>query len=189
MVCTKEPLLSATQLSNGNLLSVTLEGAYSVPEAFAPTGPLQNYMACLQVPAAGEVRIGPGMVRGVLAATKQMIVVPHYSPGTSVQARGVYSSCAFVTAVFVASTQGLCCVMYFFNTNEGLLGKIWIETGRFFSTWLFIFFSILCMPMVECVFQAGPPHCCFAWLDPAQSSWHLPPAHAGNANPFTLMSL
>lgn len=77
-VCTKEPLLSAAQLSNGNLLSVTLEAAYSVPEAFAATGPLQNYMACLQVPAAGEVRIGPGMVRWVLAATK-WIVLPHYA--------------------------------------------------------------------------------------------------------------
>uniref|UniRef100_A0A8B9PZH3 Cilia and flagella associated protein 70 n=1 Tax=Apteryx owenii TaxID=8824 RepID=A0A8B9PZH3_APTOW len=53
-VCVQEPLLSAHQLSNGNLLSVTLEAAYSVPEAFVPTGPLQNYMACLQVPAVGE---------------------------------------------------------------------------------------------------------------------------------------
>ncbi|NXN22811.1 CFA70 protein, partial [Nycticryphes semicollaris] len=53
-VCTEEPLLSAAQLSNSNLLSVTLEAAYSVPEAFTPAGPSQNYMACLQVPAAGE---------------------------------------------------------------------------------------------------------------------------------------
>ncbi|NWT47699.1 CFA70 protein, partial [Chroicocephalus maculipennis] len=53
-VCTEEPLLSAAQLSNGNLLSVTLEAAYSVPEAFLPSGPPHNYMACLQVPAAGE---------------------------------------------------------------------------------------------------------------------------------------
>ncbi|NWW46405.1 CFA70 protein, partial [Pedionomus torquatus] len=53
-VCTEEPLLSTAQLSNGNLLSVTLEAAYSIPEEFTPTGPSQNYMACLQVPAAGE---------------------------------------------------------------------------------------------------------------------------------------
>ncbi|NXW96530.1 CFA70 protein, partial [Larus smithsonianus] len=53
-VCTEEPLLSAAQLSNGSLLSVTLEAAYSVPEAFLPSGPLHNYMVCLQVPAAGE---------------------------------------------------------------------------------------------------------------------------------------
>ncbi|XP_074454131.1 cilia- and flagella-associated protein 70 isoform X1 [Larus michahellis] len=53
-VCTEEPLLSAAQLSNGSLLSVTLEAAYSVPEAFLPSGPPHNYMVCLQVPAAGE---------------------------------------------------------------------------------------------------------------------------------------
>lgn len=76
-VCIEEPLLSAAQLSDGNLLSVTLEAAYSVPDAFVPTGPPQNYMACLQVPAAGEVRIGPGMVRGVLAATKWIFLLHH----------------------------------------------------------------------------------------------------------------
>lgn len=63
-VCAEEPLLSAAQLSAGNLLSVTLEAAYSVPEAFAPTGPLQNYMACLQVPTAEEVSMAPGAREG-----------------------------------------------------------------------------------------------------------------------------
>ncbi|XP_051487863.1 cilia- and flagella-associated protein 70 isoform X1 [Apus apus] len=53
-VCSQEPLVPAEQLSHSNLLSVTLEAAYSVPEAFAPAGPLQSYMVCLQVPAAGE---------------------------------------------------------------------------------------------------------------------------------------
>lgn len=77
-VSTKEPLLSATQLSNGNFLSITLEAAYSIPEEFAATGPLQNYMACLQVPAAEEVRNSPGMVKGVLAAS-QWSVLPHYA--------------------------------------------------------------------------------------------------------------
>lgn len=84
-VCTKKPLLSASQLSDGNFLSVTLEAAYSVPEAFVPTGPLQNYMACLQVPAVGKVRLGPGTARGVLAAAEQ-VVVPHH--GTNEWAHG-----------------------------------------------------------------------------------------------------
>ncbi|NXG64176.1 CFA70 protein, partial [Hemiprocne comata] len=65
-VCSKEPLLPSEQLSNGNLLSVTLEAAYSVPETFAPAGPLQSYVACLQVPAAGEKEIPLLFKDGVL---------------------------------------------------------------------------------------------------------------------------
>uniref|UniRef100_G3UNY5 Cilia and flagella associated protein 70 n=1 Tax=Meleagris gallopavo TaxID=9103 RepID=G3UNY5_MELGA len=65
-VCTKKPLLSASQLSDGNFLSVTLEAAYSVPEAFVPTGPLQNYMACLQVPAVGKKEVPLLFMNGIL---------------------------------------------------------------------------------------------------------------------------
>ncbi|XP_069469358.1 cilia- and flagella-associated protein 70 isoform X2 [Ambystoma mexicanum] len=53
-VSVPESLLSKTQLSNGNLLKVTLEGAYSVPESWIPTGPQYNYVVSLQVPAIGE---------------------------------------------------------------------------------------------------------------------------------------
>ncbi|XP_068403918.1 cilia- and flagella-associated protein 70 isoform X3 [Eschrichtius robustus] len=49
-----EPLLTAAQISGGNLLKVTLEAAYSLPESFIPIGPLQNCMVGLQVPSAGE---------------------------------------------------------------------------------------------------------------------------------------
>ncbi|XP_021267040.1 cilia- and flagella-associated protein 70 isoform X2 [Numida meleagris] len=64
--CTKKPLLSASQLSDGNFLSVTMEAAYSVPEAFVPTGPSQNYMACLQVPAVGKKEVPLLFMNGVL---------------------------------------------------------------------------------------------------------------------------
>ncbi|XP_060642269.2 cilia- and flagella-associated protein 70 [Anolis sagrei] len=53
-VSVQESLLSPTQLLEGNLLRVTVEAAYAVPEAFVPTGPPQNYMAGFQVPAVGE---------------------------------------------------------------------------------------------------------------------------------------
>ncbi|KAG8507963.1 Cilia- and flagella-associated protein 70, partial [Galemys pyrenaicus] len=49
-----EPLLTTAQISGGNLLKVTLEAAYSVPESFVSTGPPQNYMVGLQVPSVGE---------------------------------------------------------------------------------------------------------------------------------------
>ncbi|XP_043782664.1 cilia- and flagella-associated protein 70 isoform X4 [Cervus elaphus] len=49
-----EPLLTTAQISGGNLLKVTLEAAYCVPESFMPIGPLQNYMVGMQVPSAGE---------------------------------------------------------------------------------------------------------------------------------------
>uniref|UniRef100_A0A671FFW7 Cilia and flagella associated protein 70 n=1 Tax=Rhinolophus ferrumequinum TaxID=59479 RepID=A0A671FFW7_RHIFE len=49
-----EPLLTAAQILESNLLKVTLEAAYSVPEAFIPVGPVQNYMVGLQVPLVGE---------------------------------------------------------------------------------------------------------------------------------------
>nr|XP_036854798.1 cilia- and flagella-associated protein 70 [Manis javanica] len=49
-----EPLLTTAQILGGNLLKVTLEAAYSVPESFIPVGLLQNYMVGLQVPSIGE---------------------------------------------------------------------------------------------------------------------------------------
>ncbi|NWI44390.1 CFA70 protein, partial [Picathartes gymnocephalus] len=64
-VSTKEALLSATQFSRGNVLRITLEAAYSVPEAFT-TEAQQNYMACLQIPAAGEKELPLLFKNGIL---------------------------------------------------------------------------------------------------------------------------
>uniref|UniRef100_A0A8C9NFW4 Cilia and flagella associated protein 70 n=1 Tax=Serinus canaria TaxID=9135 RepID=A0A8C9NFW4_SERCA len=66
-VSAKELLLSATQFSSGNLLSITLEAAYSVPEAFTADAQ-QNYMACLQMPAAGEKELPLLFKNGILKA-------------------------------------------------------------------------------------------------------------------------
>lgn len=57
-VCVSEPLLSGVQLSDSNLLKVTVETAYSVPEVWNPvsgSGPLSSYVAALQVPLTAEV--------------------------------------------------------------------------------------------------------------------------------------
>ncbi|NXD78058.1 CFA70 protein, partial [Halcyon senegalensis] len=92
-VCTKEPLLSAAQLSNGNLLSITLEAAYSVPEAFAHTGPLQNYVACLQVPAAGEEEFPLLYTNGIvkLAGEKEPLPRPKKWPLSNIMAPSALS--------------------------------------------------------------------------------------------------
>ncbi|NWI55263.1 CFA70 protein, partial [Calyptomena viridis] len=74
-VCTKEPLLSTKQFSSGNLLSVTLEAAYSVPEAFA-TDSHKNFMACLQVPAAGKKELGLLFRNGILKADGEKEPLP-----------------------------------------------------------------------------------------------------------------
>ncbi|NXM09235.1 CFA70 protein, partial [Tyrannus savana] len=74
-VCTKEPLLSATEFSSGSLLSVTLEAAYSVPEAFAAESQ-QNYMACLQVPAAGEKELPLLFRNGIVKADGEKEPLP-----------------------------------------------------------------------------------------------------------------
>ncbi|XP_029140573.1 cilia- and flagella-associated protein 70 [Protobothrops mucrosquamatus] len=54
LVSVQESLLTQNQLSEGNLLRVTVEALYSAPEAFLFTGPQYNYMLGFQVPAVGE---------------------------------------------------------------------------------------------------------------------------------------
>ncbi|NXJ80316.1 CFA70 protein, partial [Trogon melanurus] len=87
-VCAKAPLLSATRLSNGNFLSITLEAAYSVPEEFAVAGPQQNYVACLQVPAAGEKELPLLFTNGILklAGEKEPLPRPKKWPLANIMA-------------------------------------------------------------------------------------------------------
>ncbi|KAM9555199.1 cilia- and flagella-associated protein 70 [Guaruba guarouba] len=92
-VSTKEPLLSATQLSNSNFLSITLEAAYSIPEAFAATGSLQNYMACLEVPAAGKKELPLLFKNGILklAGEKEPLPRPKKWPIANIMAPAALS--------------------------------------------------------------------------------------------------
>ncbi|NWW21581.1 CFA70 protein, partial [Falcunculus frontatus] len=75
IVSTKELLLSATQFSSGNLLSITIEAAYSVPGVFTIEAQ-QNYMACLQIPAAGEKELLLLFQNGILKADGEKEPLP-----------------------------------------------------------------------------------------------------------------
>ncbi|NXI76764.1 CFA70 protein, partial [Rhipidura dahli] len=75
IVSTKELLLSTTQFSSGNLLSITIEAAYSVPGVFTIESQ-QNYMACLQIPAAGEKDLLLLFQNGILKADGEKEPLP-----------------------------------------------------------------------------------------------------------------
>nr|XP_028562025.1 cilia- and flagella-associated protein 70 isoform X1 [Podarcis muralis]XP_028562026.1 cilia- and flagella-associated protein 70 isoform X1 [Podarcis muralis]XP_028562027.1 cilia- and flagella-associated protein 70 isoform X1 [Podarcis muralis] len=89
-VSVQESLLSQWQLSEGNLLRVTVEGVYSVPETFLPTGPPQNYMIGLQVPAVGEKECPFLFKNGVLkfGGEKEPLPRPKKWPVTNILAPG-----------------------------------------------------------------------------------------------------
>ncbi|XP_073218710.1 cilia- and flagella-associated protein 70 isoform X2 [Lepidochelys kempii] len=89
-VSIQEPLLSVSKLSGGNLLRVTLEAAYSVPEVFVPTGPQQNYMVCLQVPTVGEKEYPLMFKNGILklGGEKEPIPRPKKWPISNILAPG-----------------------------------------------------------------------------------------------------
>lgn len=56
-VSVPEPLLSDGQRSDSNVLMVTVETMYSVPEVWNPAStPPSSYVAALQIPASATVR-------------------------------------------------------------------------------------------------------------------------------------
>lgn len=59
-VSVSDAVLSEAELSATNLLKVTVETAYSVPEAWVhPSGPAPQYTAALEVPLTVEVSTFP----------------------------------------------------------------------------------------------------------------------------------
>nr|XP_033770592.1 cilia- and flagella-associated protein 70 isoform X2 [Geotrypetes seraphini] len=71
-----EPLLSENQFSHSNLLKVTVETVYSVPESWSLLGPQYNYVVCLQVPMTREKENPLVFANGVLKAGGEKEPVP-----------------------------------------------------------------------------------------------------------------
>lgn len=56
-VSVQEPLLSDIQISESNMLMVTVETAYSVPDIWdSASTPPSSYVAALQIPVSAVVR-------------------------------------------------------------------------------------------------------------------------------------
>ncbi|XP_051877690.1 cilia- and flagella-associated protein 70 isoform X2 [Pristis pectinata] len=89
-VSVPEPLLSEAQLEGSNLLRVTAESAYSVPESWNPTGPQFNYIVALSLPAATQKDLHVVFSNGILkvAGEKEPSVRPKRWPVGNIVAPG-----------------------------------------------------------------------------------------------------
>ncbi|XP_072484301.1 cilia- and flagella-associated protein 70 isoform X3 [Notamacropus eugenii] len=99
-VSVSEALLTTAQILGGNLLKVTLEAAYSVPENFVTTGPQQNYMVGLQVPSIGEKDFPIFFKNGTLklGGEKEQVPRPKKWPISNILAPGAqYIPDSFIT--------------------------------------------------------------------------------------------
>ncbi|XP_040212248.1 cilia- and flagella-associated protein 70 isoform X3 [Rana temporaria] len=67
-VSVPELLLTESQIRNGNLIRVTMEAAYCVPESWNPQGSQYNYVTSLQLPSLGEKDINLIFSNGALKA-------------------------------------------------------------------------------------------------------------------------
>ncbi|XP_053550194.1 cilia- and flagella-associated protein 70 [Bombina bombina] len=75
-VSVPEPLLSESQINKWNLLRMTLEAAYCVPESWNHTGPHYNYVAGLVLPTVGQKDRPLVFNNGVLKAGGEIEPVP-----------------------------------------------------------------------------------------------------------------
>ncbi|XP_043568013.1 cilia- and flagella-associated protein 70 isoform X1 [Chiloscyllium plagiosum] len=83
-----EPLLSEAQLEESNLLRITTECAYSVPDVWALTGPQFNYMVSLHLPTATSKELRVLFTNGTLKGEKEPSVRPKRWPISNITAIG-----------------------------------------------------------------------------------------------------
>ncbi|XP_078519049.1 cilia- and flagella-associated protein 70 isoform X2 [Lissotriton helveticus] len=127
-----ESLLSKTQLLSGNLLKVTLEAAYSVPESWIPTGPQYNYVVSLQLPAFGEKEHPLVFSNGTLklGGEKEPTPRPKKWPITNVQvSEALYIPDAFITGGLYEEEDGE------LNLKEDKVHRTEAETVKKRVTW------------------------------------------------------
>ncbi|XP_020371487.2 cilia- and flagella-associated protein 70 [Rhincodon typus] len=83
-----EPLLSEAQLEQSNLLRITTESAYSVPDIWALTGPQFNYMVSLFLPTATSKEFRVLFTNGILKGEKEPSIRPKRWPVSNITAIG-----------------------------------------------------------------------------------------------------
>uniref|UniRef100_UPI00398E9174 cilia- and flagella-associated protein 70 isoform X2 n=1 Tax=Pristiophorus japonicus TaxID=55135 RepID=UPI00398E9174 len=89
-VSVPEPLLSEAQLEGSNLLRITAETAYSVPESWNNTGPQFNYIVALFLPTSTLKELRVVFPNGILKAAgeKESSIRPKRWPISNVTAPG-----------------------------------------------------------------------------------------------------
>ncbi|XP_069761499.1 cilia- and flagella-associated protein 70 isoform X2 [Narcine bancroftii] len=89
-VSVPEPLLSETQLEGSNLLRITAESAYSVPESWNLTGPQFNYIVALFLPLSTQKELRVVFSNGMLkvAGEKEPRIKPKRWPVSNIVAFG-----------------------------------------------------------------------------------------------------
>ncbi|XP_010862616.2 cilia- and flagella-associated protein 70 [Esox lucius] len=102
VICVPEPLLSGLQLSDSNLLMVTVETAYSVPEVWLPasgSGAPSSYVAALPIPLTAEKEQVLMFSNGILkvGGEREAVGRPRKWPMRSLLAPGAH----FIPGVFI----------------------------------------------------------------------------------------